>query len=672
MLMLRPGIRVFAEGDRLYWIGECRQGLCRGRHAARIAERLQNPHTREDLLSSFPAGRERESASLTLSEMIETGLAYDASLPVLRDSPENRANVLAWDDGSGAAIESALTEAGVTLSADSALRIVIVKSYLDPRIERLHDACQEEGRALLLTKPAGEQIWVGPLIVPGRSACWECLARRLREKRWLETQLGAPVTLPVPGGSTERRRAAAEFVAAAAARWLNGEPDTLDGIIWSFDWAKFETARHPVPRFPGCRRCGNGPAHAALAFANDPTQTIARLEHLTDPITGIAEDVRPYRDAPDGAAHIYVATHNVAIPPPEMRISNAILEPAVCAGRGWTREQARAACLAEAVERYSATFSGDEPVVTGSYRELAAQAIHPDMVLLFSPRQWQARETWNREHALDHAVPEPFCEDEEIEWTPGWSLITGRRMLLPKALCYEYYRPPGKRWIGFADSNGCAAGAHRETAILSGILELVERDALALWWYNQTRLPEIDHSSLTEVRCRNVCSKLESEGWRVSLQDITTDLRIPVIAAVAEDAKGCWVRGSAADFDPAVALERAVCELWQMAGERRRPAPAPATSGIRNAYTGVVRGANFDPTEAAAEACSRITAATGSEVAAFDLTRGEIGFPVVRIVAPGLRHSKPRFAPGRLFDTPVRLGWIEKPRKEEELAAGVP
>lgn len=39
-----------------------------------------------------------------------------------------------------------------------------------------------------------------------------------------------------------------------------------------------------------------------------------------------------------------------------------------------------------------------------------------------------------------------------------------------------------------------------------------------------------------------------------------------------------------------------------------------------------------------------------------DQTRPDIGLPVVKTIVPGMRGFWARFAPGRLFDTPVRLG----------------
>jgi hypothetical protein len=37
------------------------------------------------------------------------------------------------------------------------------------------------------------------------------------------------------------------------------------------------------------------------------------------------------------------------------------------------------------------------------------------------------------------------------------------------------------------------------------------------------------------------------------------------------------------------------------------------------------------------------------------------------VVVPGLRHFWARFAPGRLYGVPVRLGWRERPAAEGEL-----
>jgi ribosomal protein S12 methylthiotransferase accessory factor len=45
---------------------------------------------------------------------------------------------------------------------------------------------------------------------------------------------------------------------------------------------------------------------------------------------------------------------------------------------------------------------------------------------------------------------------------------------------------------------------------------------------------------------------------------------------------------------------------------------------------------------------------------------------VVRVIVPGLQHFYRRFGPGRLYDIPVKLGWLDRPRLETELTPFLP
>jgi ribosomal protein S12 methylthiotransferase accessory factor len=65
--------------------------------------------------------------------------------------------------------------------------------------------------------------------------------------------------------------------------------------------------------------------------------------------------------------------------------------------------------------------------------------------------------------------------------------------------------------------------------------------------------------------------------------------------------------------------------------------------------------------------CITLAKERGLEVLVVDQTRPDIGLPVVKVVVPGLRHFWRRLAPGRLYDVPVELGWLERPRLESEM-----
>jgi ribosomal protein S12 methylthiotransferase accessory factor len=65
--------------------------------------------------------------------------------------------------------------------------------------------------------------------------------------------------------------------------------------------------------------------------------------------------------------------------------------------------------------------------------------------------------------------------------------------------------------------------------------------------------------------------------------------------------------------------------------------------------------------------CVRLAKRVGLDFLVLDQTRPDIEVPVVRVIVPGLRHFYRRFAPGRLYDVPVKLGWRDQPLLENEL-----
>jgi oxazoline/thiazoline synthase len=65
--------------------------------------------------------------------------------------------------------------------------------------------------------------------------------------------------------------------------------------------------------------------------------------------------------------------------------------------------------------------------------------------------------------------------------------------------------------------------------------------------------------------------------------------------------------------------------------------------------------------------CVRRIADAGHDVLVLDQSRPAIPLAVVRVIAPGLRHFWRRLGPGRLYDVPVKLGWIDEPVAEFEL-----
>ena len=65
--------------------------------------------------------------------------------------------------------------------------------------------------------------------------------------------------------------------------------------------------------------------------------------------------------------------------------------------------------------------------------------------------------------------------------------------------------------------------------------------------------------------------------------------------------------------------------------------------------------------------CVARAEAIGCDVLVHDLTRADVGLAVAKVIVPELRHFWRRLGLGRLYEVPVELGWIERPKAECDL-----
>ena len=117
-----------------------------------------------------------------------------------------------------------------------------------------------------------------------------------------------------------------------------------------------------------------------------------------------------------------------------------------------------------------------------------------------------------------------------------------------------------------ADSNGCAAGAVPEEAVLQGLLELIERDAVALWWYSRARRPGVDLCTSTDPYVARLQAHYRGLQRSLWVLDIRSDLGVPSFAALSartDQPQQDILYGFGSHLDPAVALSRALTELNQ-------------------------------------------------------------------------------------------------------------
>ncbi|MFL5102980.1 MAG: TOMM precursor leader peptide-binding protein [Xanthobacteraceae bacterium] len=607
------------------------------------------------------------------------------------------------------------TELGIALSGlgvrvvkrSPDLTVTLVSDYLEGRLAELNREHLSDQSPWLLVQPSGIFPLVGPLLRPGESACWTCLADRMKRNREIRAHLDRGQARCVAVSPLARRTmgqsgvqlAAVEIAKAIAADFRT---ELRDHII-SLDLLGSTIVKHHVAARPQCPSCGRkklrdprrAPVPLELGAGGklvmtsggyrtvSPGATVARFRKHVSPLTGVVSRLeRIEADLPLNTN--YYAAHNFSAPAKTVNELRAGLSGGSF-GKGSTAEQGEASALMEAIERYSGIFQGDEIRAARRFSDFpSGDAILPNDVLLFSDAQYRRGQAPTPD--FDAQMPAPFDRSSKIEWSPVWSLRDKRFKYLPTSLLYFFCAGPGQI---DADSNGCAAGNTLEEAIVQGFLELVERDAYAIWWYNRLQRPEVDLGRFDDSYVRDLQSQLAESGRRLWVLDVTSDLGIPTFVAILHwmhDSQENIEFGSGAHFDARIALLRALTELNQflsiglMGGGtgdkssldgitplrlRDHPFLTPSDSPAVQPDFGSKFG-RLDAHEQVS-ACVRLAKREGLDFLVLDQTRADIEVPVVRVIVPGMRHFYRRFAPGRLYDVPVKLGLRDRPLSEDEL-----
>ncbi|MGA7485672.1 MAG: TOMM precursor leader peptide-binding protein [Xanthobacteraceae bacterium] len=640
--------------------------------------------------------------------------AYWASLGLPPETADRnlqncRVRIRSIDVDGATELGAALRELGVhvvTRSPD--LTVTLVGDYLDGRLEELNRQHLSDRTPWILAQSSGIFPLVGPVFVPGKSACWTCVADRMRRNREIKAlldrqQVRCIAVSPLARhavGQSGIQLAAIEIAKAIATDFRT---ELRDHII-SLDLLGSCTLKHYVARRPQCPSCGRkklrDPKRAPLPLELSaggklvmtsggyrsvaPGATVARFRKHVSPLTGVVSRLERI-EAGLPLNTNYYARHNFSAPAKTVNELRAGLSGGSF-GKGSTAEQGEASALMEAIERYSGIFQGDEIRVKRRFTDFPpGDAILPNDVLLFSDAQLR-----DPESATDpHEVPSTltlFDQSAEIEWSPVWSLRDQRFKYLPTSVLYFFYRGPGQL---DADSNGCAAGNTREEAIVQAFLELVERDAYAIWWYNRLQRQAVDLGQMDDPYVRDLQARLAETGRRLWVLDVTSDLGIPSFVTILhwiQDARENIEFGSGAHFDSRVALLRALTELNQFlsiglmeggTGEKSsldgstplrlqdHPFLMPSEGPAAQPAFGLKFG-RLDAREQVT-GCVRLAEREGLDFLVLDQTRPDIDIPVVRVIVPGLRHFYRRFAPGRLYDVPVKLGLRDRPLSEDEL-----
>ncbi len=538
------------------------------------------------------------------------------------------------------------------------LRIVCSRSLRHPQLR----AFSEDECPTLLVAILANEVTLGPLQMRQRSVCLACLQYWAAVAEWGTTDSSVSSL-----SGTKLVDLALRLTKEAIQRFERfGTIPELEHSLTMVDVGSGKSSHHPI--FP------RADCHACAGLRNQESMD---LKVHCSPVTGIVKHLKCFSQPMAGVFQAFALFAN------PISVAGIPRSLGTAWGRGMSAGQAANACIGEALETYSVTYRGDEPMQRAALADLA-KAIDPQAILLCSPDQYENREQRNRLLANRHAIPEPFDPAQPIDWVAGRDLTDDTSVWVPAACCLIGYQfPEGAQKFAVASRAGCASRIPYSDALAEALLELIEHDAVAIWWYNQLQRPAIQLESLGSPSLLLIRDALQRINRSLCLLDITTDIKIPTYVAVSAARGGTQLLfGAATHYSPRAAAEKAATELsqrWLCSHIAQLPSDFIAwgnqASLANQPYCKPVNqtAAPSEPTplttSAIAQLCVQRLRDIGIRPVAVDLSRPDVLLHTVRVIAPGMRSVHDRRAPGRLYEVPVQLGWLGTARTEAQLNA---
>lgn len=218
------------------------------------------------------------------------------------------------------------------------------------------------------------------------------------------------------------------------------------------------------------------------------------------------------------------------------------------------------AALGEGIERYCAVLSDIHPQKMASFNQLTKegfQALSPEEFCLFSDDQYCAA-------GFPYRKPEkslPLC------WIEGKTLLDHEGCYLPSALVFNGYRLcEGEAKISPNIHPGMACGVNLDETFLAALCEIIERDAMMIWWLNRLPMPAIKdplQEKWQKIMGQNFVNRQDG-SIEISFIWLRSDVELPVVFCLLVDKTANVVSGGcAARLNPQQALFKSFCEAVQ-------------------------------------------------------------------------------------------------------------
>jgi ribosomal protein S12 methylthiotransferase accessory factor len=163
-------------------------------------------------------------------------------------------------------------------------------------------------------------------------------------------------------------------------------------------------------------------------------------------------------------------------------------------------------------------------------------------------------------------LPQPVAEFTSLEWVMGYDIMNDVEVFVPANAVFHPYNPFNGNKLFRSNTNGLASGNTIEEAVLHGLLEVIERDALSIAEYTRNPGKQIELSESDGLNYE-LKRRMEEAGLKDKLWLLDSDIDIPTVVTALDDTvlkdPALMVMGAGAHLDPGIAITRALTEAAQ-------------------------------------------------------------------------------------------------------------
>ncbi len=163
-------------------------------------------------------------------------------------------------------------------------------------------------------------------------------------------------------------------------------------------------------------------------------------------------------------------------------------------------------------------------------------------------------------------MPQPLTEFTSLEWVMGHDIMNDIEVFVPANAVFHPYNSRNGIKLFRSNTNGLASGNTIEEAVLHGLLEVIERDALSIAEYTRNPGTEMVLSERDGLNY-SLKKKIEEAGIKVKVWLLDSDVDIPTVVAALDDTvlrdPALLVMGAGSHLSPEIAVTRALTEAAQ-------------------------------------------------------------------------------------------------------------